>query len=149
MCQIAEPVKPFTCLTPNLRRRPRRVLHPLGRALPDALRIAVAPDLRRQDPAVALVDRVADRLADEMRAEREAVQVVALEHLLDAADVVVLGERPVDLEVVAPAGELEAVEAPAAGLLGQLLERQVGPLAGEEGDGSRHRSDLTMRRIEA
>ena len=35
------------------RRRPRRVLHPLGRALPDALRIAVAPDLRRQDPAVA------------------------------------------------------------------------------------------------
>ena len=35
------------------RRRPRRVLHPLGRALPDALRIAVAPDLRRQDPVVA------------------------------------------------------------------------------------------------
>ena len=98
---------------------------------------------------MAVVDLVADRLADEVRAEREAVQVVALEDLLDAADVVVLGERAVDLEVVAPAGELEAVEAPAPRLLGKLLQRQVGPLAGEKGDGSCHRSDLTMRRIEA
>ena len=95
------------------------------------------------------VDQVAHRLPDEVRPEREAVQVVALEDLLDAADVVVLGERPVDLEVVAPARKLEAVEAPAAGLFRELLERQVGPLAGEKGDGSCHRCDLTMRRIEA
>src|SRR6476469_3565838 len=139
MCQIAEPVKPFTCWTPNLAA---------ARALPDALRIAVAPDVRRQDPAVAVVDLVADRLPDEVRAEREAVQVVALEDLLDSADVVVLRERAVDLEVVAPAGELESVEGPAPRLLRELLERQVGPLAGEEGDRSGHRSDLTMRRIE-
>ena len=98
---------------------------------------------------MARVDRVADRLADEVRAEREAVQVVALEQLLDAGAVVVLGKRTVDLEVVAPARELEAVEAPAARLLGEVLERQVGPLAGEEGDRSRHRGDLMARRIRA
>ena len=54
------------------------------------------------------------------------------------AAVAVVGERGVDVEVVAPAGELEAVEAPAAGLLGELGERQVGPLAGEQGDWSCH-----------
>ena len=54
------------------RRRARGVLHPLGRALPHALRLAVAPDLGRQDRAVARVDRVADGLADEVRADRPA-----------------------------------------------------------------------------
>ena len=51
MCQIAEPVKPFTCCDAERRGRPRGVLHLLGRALPHALRIAVAPDVRRQDRA--------------------------------------------------------------------------------------------------
>src|SRR4029453_440171 len=103
--------------------RAGRVLHPLGCALLDAGRLAVAPNLRGEDRLVARVDRIADRLADEVGAEREAVQVVALEHFLDAAAVVVLGECAVDLEVVAPAGELEAVEPPASRLLRQVLER--------------------------
>ena len=124
------------------RGRAGGVLHSLGCPLLDPGRVAVSPDVGREDRLVARVDRVADRLADEMRAEREAVQVVALEHLLDAGAVVVLGQRTVDLEMVAPAGELEAVEAPAAGLLGQVLQRQVCPLAGEERDRSRHRGDL-------
>ena len=112
----AEPVKPFTWVTPSRAAARARVLHPLGGALPDALGIAVAPDLGREDRLVPCVDRVADGLADEVGADREAVQVVALEHLLDRAHVAVLRERPVDLEVVAPAGELEPVEAPLAGL---------------------------------
>src|SRR6266516_2821024 len=119
----------------------RRVLHPLRGALPHALRVAVAPDLGRQDRLVARVDRVADGLADEVGADREAVQVVALEHLLHRPDVALLGERSVDLEMVSPAGELEPVEAPFARLARELLERQVGPLAGEQGDGPRHARD--------
>ena len=61
-----------------------------------------------------LVDRVADGLADEVRADREAAEPVLLEQLPLRVDVAVVRERRVDVEVVAPAGELEAVEAPAA-----------------------------------
>src|SRR5262249_12940356 len=48
------------------RRRARGVGEALGRAAVHTFRVAVAPDLRWQDRAVALVDRVADRLADEV-----------------------------------------------------------------------------------
>jgi hypothetical protein len=87
---------------------------------------------------VPLVDPVADGLADEMRSDRPHVQVVALEDLLARTAVPVVGERLVNLEVVAPAGELEAVEPPRAGLPGQVFEGQVGPLAGEQCDGPGH-----------
>ena len=65
---------------------------------------------------MALVDRVADGLADQVRRDREALQAVAVEELAAAVHVPGVGERLVDVEVVAPAGELEAVEAPAAAL---------------------------------
>ena len=87
---------------------------------------------------MAGVDRVADGLADEVVADRPDVEAVALEQLAPLAAVRVVGERGVDVEVVAPAGELEAVEAPLAGLGGELGERQVGPLAGEQRDWSWH-----------
>ena len=120
------------------RGGPRRVLHLLGGPLPDALRVAVAPDVLGQDALVARVDRVADGLADEVRADRPAVEPVALEQLALRAAVAVVAKRLVDLEVVAPAGELEAVEVPLAALGGELLERQVRPLAGEQRDWSCH-----------
>ena len=102
------------------------------------VRLTVAPDLGWEDRAVTGIDRVTDRLADEVGADREAVQVITLEHLLQAAAVVRLREGPVDLEMVAPAGELEPVEAPLAGFCGEVLERQVGPLAGEQRDWTAH-----------
>ena len=114
------------------------VLELVGGAPADALGVAVAPDVGRHDALVAGVDRVADGLADEVVADRQDAEAVALEQLAAAAAVGVVRERGVDVEVVAPAGELEAVEAPGAGLLGELGERQVGPLAGEQGDGSWH-----------
>ena len=64
--------------------------------------------------------RIADRLADEVVADRPDLEVVALEQLAALAAVGLVGERGVDVEVIAPAGELEAVEAPGAGLLGEL-----------------------------
>ena len=55
-----------------------------------------------------------------------------------ACDVRVVLGGAVDVEVVAPAGDLEAVVAPLGGQPAHLLERQVGPLAGEQGDRTRH-----------
>src|SRR5205823_8173305 len=81
------------------------VFHTLGCSAPNALGIAVAPDVRGKNGAVTLVDPVAHRLADQMRPEREAPQAVSLEDLDATLDVVRLRERPVDLEVVAPARE--------------------------------------------
>ncbi len=87
---------------------------------------------------MSLVDPVAHRLADQVRGDREALEAVAVEDLPASVDVARVGERLVDVEVIAPAGELEAVEAPAPSLVGELLERQVGPLAGEERDRTCH-----------
>src|SRR6185295_12989878 len=56
-------------------------------------------------------------------------------------------ERALHLEVVAPAGELEAVVAEGLGLLGQCFEGQVGPLAGEEAEGARHGGDRIARAL--
>ena len=92
-----------------------------------------------------LVDRVvADRLALEVVGDREHLEVVLLEQVELGLDVaVVLGRLP-GVEVVAPAGDLEAVVAPAGGELATLLERQVGPLAGEQRDRSCHRRSFSL-----
>ena len=101
-------------LDAELRGRPGGVLHPLGGAAAHTLGLAVAPHLGRQDALVARVDRVAHRLAHEVRAQGPAAQPVALEELAAPLGVVGLRQRAVDLEVVAPARELEPVVAPEA-----------------------------------
>ena len=83
-----------------------------------------------------VVDRVADGLADEVRAERPHAEAVLLQQAADGLRVAGIGDRLVDLEVVAPAGKLEAVVAPPADLRRELRDRQIGPLAGEERDGT-------------
>src|SRR5439155_15719836 len=77
-------------------------------------------------------------LSDEVCADGHARQAVSLQDLDATPDVVRLSEGAVDLEVVAPAGELEAVEAPVGDSLCKYLERQIGPLSGEERHGSGH-----------
>ena len=120
-------------------RRPCGGLHLLGRPLPHALGIAVAPDPRVDHVLVAVVDdRVADRLAVQVGGDRPAAQPVPLQDVLLGPDVRVVLGRPGDVEVVAPAGDLEAVVAPLRGQPADLLERQVGPLTGEQG----HRAGL-------
>ena len=122
----------------ELGRRTGRVGDLLGRALADSLGVAVAPELGGEDRTVALVDRVADALADEMCRDRKALEAMTVEDLPARIGVAGVGERLADVEVVAPASELEPVEAPAGSLLGELLERQVGPLAGEKRDRACH-----------
>ncbi|MCW2583690.1 MAG: hypothetical protein JWQ53_2480 [Klenkia sp.] len=118
-------------------------LHLLGRAAADALGVAVPPHPRVDHVAVPLVDRVvADRLAVEVVADREHRQPVLLEQVLPPAQVGLVLGGPDDVEVVAPAGDLQAVVAPARGQPADLGEGQVGPLAGEQGDGAGHQELL-------
>ena len=63
---MLEPVKPLTTLDAQLLRGPGRVLQLVGRPLVDAGRVAVAPDVRRQDGLVPLVDVVQHGLADQV-----------------------------------------------------------------------------------
>src|SRR4029079_3978460 len=95
--------------------------------------------LGREDRTVPLVDPVADRLPDEVRADRPHPEAVPLEQLAAALRVRRVGDRLVDLEMVAPARELEPVEAPLTAFRGELLDRQIGPLAGEQRDWTTHR----------
>ena len=53
-------------------------------------------------------------------------------------DVFFAGGGGIDVEVVSPAGEFESVVAHFFCERGEFFEGEVGPLAGEEGDGTRH-----------
>jgi len=70
-------------------------------------------------------------LADEMTRDREAGQAVVGEELPFFADVGFRRSGLVDIEVVAPAGEFDAVVAHLFYERGEVGEWQVGPLAGE------------------
>ena len=60
------------------------------------------------------------------------------------AQVGVVLVRALQVEVVAGSGDLESVVAPGGGEPGDLLEGQIGPLAGEQGDGRRLAYCLSM-----
>src|SRR5215204_3060184 len=136
-------------LDPEPRCGPRRVLHLLGGATADALRVPVAPDLFGEDGFVTLVyGVVADGLADEVVADRITLKIVLAKEVQAALGVVVVGERLLHLEVVAPTGELQAVVAHLLGERGQLFEGHVRPLAGEQGNWSCHWSSfLNLLRV--
>ena len=85
-----------------------------------------------------LVDHVEHRLADQVIADREDLQVVAVQQIALRGAVPVVVQGLVDLEVIAPASQLDAVVAKLAGLARHVLERQIGPLASEQGDGTCH-----------
>ena len=118
-----------------------RVLHLLHRTPVDPRGVAIAPDVRRQDRLVAFVDAVADGLADEVAGDRVYGEVMALELLALRRAVARLADRPRHIEVVPPAGQFQSVVAERHPLAGEVVERQVGPLAGEECDGACHRRD--------
>ncbi len=130
----------------ELRRGTCGVLHALRGARANTFLLSVAVDLRRQDRAVSRVDHVADGLADQVGADRPDTELVALEQLAPAACVAAVGDRPVDLEMVSPAGKLEPVEPPARAARSEVCERQVGPLAGEQCARTGHRLSVPFIR---
>src|SRR5262249_21028119 len=106
------------------------LLHPSG--------AAVAPDVVRQQGAMARIDHVADGRADAMVAQGRGLQPETAQELQPPGGVFLGAGSVLDLEMVAPAGEVQALIAPLGGAGGQLLEREVGPGPGEQQDGTRH-----------
>ena len=89
---------------------------------------------------MTLVDGVvANRLALQVCRNGEHLQAVAVQDLPPGGDVVVINGAGDDIEMIPGAGDLEPVVAPFRRQLRNLLERQVGPLAGEQRDRSAHR----------
>ena len=78
------------------------------------------------------VDHVANRLTNQMCADREELQVLTFEQVTSPAAIRLVGQRLVDLEVVTPAGEFQAVVAKVAAQRGHVFERFVGPLSREK-----------------
>jgi hypothetical protein len=75
-------------------------------------------------------------LADEVAGNRVTSQAVVGEELPTLLYVGLAGGGGIDIEVVAPTGELKAVVAHFIGQRGEFFEWEVGPLAGEECDGA-------------
>jgi hypothetical protein len=85
---------------------------------------------------VAWVDVVAHGLADEVGGDGVALHASGFE--LGAFGIAVGLVGLFDFKVIAPAGELQAIIAKAFALLEHGVEGKIGPLAGEESDGTWH-----------
>ena len=79
--------------------------------------------------------RVAHGLAGKMVRDRVDLQPVPVQDLLPRGEVGVVLVGALEVEVIAGGGDLQPVIAPGGGEPGHLLEGQVGPLPGEQGDG--------------
>jgi hypothetical protein len=117
MCQMGEPVKPGTTLTPKAAA---------ARAV-----FFVAPKTRRQNGRVAFVDAVAHGLADQMVADSKALQPMSVQNVPARLEVTILFERLVYLEVIAPAGDFHTVVAKVLGFGAQGIKSEIRPLAAE------------------
>ncbi len=93
---------------------------------------------------MALIDWIADGLADQMAGDGEALEAVVEEQLPLGLEIGRGGDGPVHVEVVAPAGELDSVVPHLLDQGGELRERQVGPLAGEERERTGHGQGAPM-----
>ena len=132
------PGKPGDRFDAELGGEPGGVLQFLGCPTADPFRIAVAPDNVRQDAAVPFVDGVVtDRLALEVVGDGPYFEAVAFKDVQLALHIGVVVPAP-RVQVVTPAGNLQPVVPPLAGEPGHLLKRQVGPLAGKQGNWSCH-----------
>src|SRR5688500_12606818 len=87
---------------------------------------------------MARVDVVTNRLADEVTRNGVAGKAVILQQRPFVVDVFLAADRSIDVEMIAPAGEFDAVVAHLLDERGERFEGKVGPLAGEQGDRTGH-----------
>src|SRR4029079_7524948 len=90
----------------------------------------LVPVMRWHVRLVPVVYRFADGLADEVGTDRVALQFVRVQQVAFAPAVAVVGL--LDLEMIAPARQLDPVIAELLGFASHLLQRQIGPLTREE-----------------
>ena len=112
-------------------------LHLLGSPLTHALRVTVTPDPWVDHVLVAVVDdRLTHRLAIEVIGDRPTAEPVLLQNVFASLQVALVLDCFDDVEMITPAGNLEAVVAPARSEPADLLKWEVGPLSGEQSDRS-------------
>ena len=87
---------------------------------------------------MAIVDPVANGLAHQVVADRPHAESVTGQQIAATLAVRRVRERRPDVEMVAPARELQPVVPPCGGLFGQDVKGQIGPLAGEKGHRAAH-----------
>ena len=87
---------------------------------------------------MALVDQIADGLADEVRGDGIGAQAMGLEDVPAGFAIAFVLGRLIDFKMIAPAGEFDAVVAEAFGLAANFIEAQVGPLPGKKCDWTSH-----------
>ena len=86
--------------------------------------------MRGHNALVPIVDElIRHRLTDQVIADREALQAIRLQQLTLLAQVAIAFQRLIDLEMIAPASQLQPIVAKALGLLHQLGQRQIWPTA--------------------
>jgi hypothetical protein len=95
---------------------------------------------------MTFVDVVTDRLADQVSANRVALQIVARQHLSFSAAISIVGNRLVDFEMVAPTGQFDTVVSEIGHHAAEVVNRKIGPLASKECDWTRH--DYSLQRCE-
>jgi hypothetical protein len=99
-----------------------------------AQRLRPAFHVGRGEGEQPIVVAVAHALAGQVRTERPAPQLVVIEKAALLPHIGGVRRGLADVHVVAPAGDLEAIVAPLRRLAADLFEREVRPLAGEDGD---------------
>jgi hypothetical protein len=112
--------------------------HFFGGAVVDAGGVTITPDVIGEDAFVSGIDVIEDGLSDEVVGDGEEFEAVFFEEFAFAGAVGIVGEGFVDFEVVAPAGKFESIVAEFFGFFAECFEWEVGPLAGEEGNGTCH-----------
>jgi hypothetical protein len=114
------------------------VFHLFGSALTHTFGFAIAPDVIGDDALVPRVDIVTYRLPDQMVADGKTLEAVLFQDVPAALGIAILGERPVDFKVIAPARQFQAIVTPTGRFFGNGIQCQVGPLAGKQSHRSSH-----------
>ena len=73
-----------------------------------------------------------------MGADGVDLQLVAFQQVALCRAVAVFGQRPLHVEVIAPAGQFQAVVAKLGRLAGQVLQGKIGPLTGKQRERASH-----------
>src|SRR5512147_41290 len=92
--------------------------HMLLCAFAYALRLAVTPDVGREDRFVTIVNIVADRLANQVVADRPGFQAMPGEDFVPRVAIGLVLGTSADIKMIPPAGKLESIETEARCLSG-------------------------------
>ena len=120
----------------ELLRHGGGLLHGLDAPVADGLRLIRQG--RGREVVQARIGRIAHALADDVAGQRLHDQAVLLQIFFDPGDVGIVGQGAVNIDAVAPAGNLQTVIAHLLGEYAQFIKGHIRPLAGAERYRSSH-----------